>query len=115
MKLHYIALITLAGITAAGCSQSSGDAVMSAETTAAVFNAAGALTVEFNVPDMMCRESCVEKTREILAQQPGAQEVRVDFDTKTATVAVEAGKFNADDAIAALVDHGFDHSTVKSE
>ena len=55
------------------------------------------------------------KTKEILSQQPGAKEVRVDFDTKTATVAVDSGKFNAEDAIAALVDHGFDHSTVKAD
>ena len=64
---------------------------------------------------MMCPTSCVAKTREILSQQPGAKDVFVDFETKTATVAVEAGTFDAAQAIAALVDHGFDHSTLKSE
>jgi copper chaperone CopZ len=108
-------LIVLGILAVGGCSQSGGGVVTSAETTQAVFNADGAPTVEFNVPDMMCRESCVEKTREILSQQPGAKEVRVDFDTKTATVAVEADQFNSDNAIAALIDHGFDHSTMKSE
>jgi len=63
---------------------------------------------------MMCPESCAVKVKEILSEQPGAKEVVVDFDSKTATVAIEEGKFDADAAIAALVDHGFDHSTLKS-
>jgi copper chaperone CopZ len=82
--------------------------------TPVAFNVAGAPTVEFSAPDMMCPESCAVKVKEILSEQPGAKEVVVDFDSKTATVAVEEGKFDADAAIAALVDHGFDHSTLKS-
>jgi len=88
---------------------------ISAESaTAVAFNVAGAPTVEFSAPDMMCPESCAVKVKEILSEQPGAKEVVVDFDSKTATVAVEEDKFDADAAIAALVDHGFDHSTLKS-
>jgi copper chaperone CopZ len=83
--------------------------------TAVAFNVEGAPTVEFSVPDMMCPESCAVKTKEILSEQPGAKEVVVDFDSKTATVAIENGKFDAEAAIAALVDHGFEHSTLKSE
>ena len=82
---------------------------------AAVFNVAGAPTVEFSVPDMMCPEGCGEATKAILSEQPGAKEVLVDFDAKTATVAIEDGKFDAAQALAALVDHGFDHSTLKDE
>ena len=63
---------------------------------------------------MMCPEGCGAKTKEILSEQPGAKEVVVNFDAKTATVAVEKDKFDADAAIAALVDHGFEHSTLKS-
>ena len=85
------------------------------ETTATKFNSAGAPTVEFSVPDMMCPEGCGEKTKEILAGQPGARDVYVDFEAKTATVAVEEGKFDAEQALAALVDHGFDHSTMKGD
>jgi copper chaperone CopZ len=108
--------IILAIVILAGCSQQSSEVSPAAmETTPAAFNVGGAPTVEFSVPDMMCPTSCVAKTKEILSQQPGAKEVRVDFDTKTAVVAIESGSFNADQAIAALVDHGFDHSTVKSE
>jgi hypothetical protein len=39
--------------------------------------------------------------------------VIVDFDSKTATVAVEEGKFDSKQAIAALVDHGFEHAALK--
>ena len=56
------------------------------------FNVAGAPTVEFSVPDMMCPESCAVKVKEILSEQPGAKEVVVDFDSKTATVAIEEGQ-----------------------
>jgi copper chaperone CopZ len=95
----------------AGCS---GEISSTPETTAVAFNVAGAPTVEFSAPDMMCPESCAVKVKEILSEQPGAKEVVVDFDSKTATVAIEEGTFDADAAIAALVDHGFDHSVLKS-
>ena len=85
------------------------------ETTTTTFNSAGAPTVEFSVPDMMCPEGCGEKTKEILAEQAGAKEVYVDFEAKRATVAVEEGKFDAEQALAALVDHGFDHSRLKGD
>jgi copper chaperone CopZ len=92
-----------------GCSASSEGVA----TTAVSFNVEGAPTVEFSVPDMMCPDSCVAKTKEILSQQPGAKDVKVDFDSKTATVAIEAGQFSVDDAIAAMKDHSFNHTTVK--
>ena len=80
----------------------------------AAFNVAGAPTVEFTAPDMMCPEGCGVKVKEILSEQPGAKEVVVDFDSKTATVAVEdAGKFDAKAAVAALADHGFKNSAIK--
>lgn len=85
------------------------------EATTAVFNAAGAPTVEFSVPDMMCPDSCAVKTKEILAEQRGARDVLVDFETKTATVAVDEAEFDAEQALAALVDRGFDQSTLKGE
>ena len=82
--------------------------------TTTSFNAAGAPTVEFSAPDMMCPEGCGTKVKEILSEQPGAKEVVVDFDSKTAKVAIDKdGKFDANAAVAALVDHGFKNSTVK--
>jgi copper chaperone CopZ len=81
--------------------------------TPVAFNAAGAPTVAFNAPDMMCPEGCGEKVKEILSSQPGAKEVLVDFDAKKATVAIDdTGKFDSKAAVAALVDHGFANSSV---
>ncbi len=101
-----------------GCNQQAGqmpkgtaDAV-----TATSFNASGAPTIVFNAPDMMCPEGCGAKVKEILSGQPGAKEVLVNFDAKTATVAIDKGaKFDSDAAVAALVDHGFKNSSLKSE
>jgi copper chaperone CopZ len=114
MNRFAFTLIFLSSLT--GCAQQSVDTSVSSgdETTAVAFNLGGDPTVEFNVPDMMCPEGCGEKTKEILAAQPGAKEVVIDFEAKTATVAVDKDKFDVDAAIAALVDYGFEHSTLKS-
>lgn len=100
-----------------GCAQE-GSNVSTPDRVVAIpvaFNAAGAPTVEFNAPDMMCPEGCGEKVKEILSKQPGAKEVVVDFDSKTATVAVEMDRdFDDAAALAALVDHGFKNSSIKS-
>jgi copper chaperone CopZ len=101
-------------ILAVGCSQSTqptGD--LSKSTTPVSFNTAGAPTVEFSVPDMMCPEGCGAKVREILSEQPGAKDVLVDFPAKTAKVAVDKDKFDAKQAVAALVDHQFKNSALK--
>ena len=81
--------------------------------TSTTFNTADAPTVEFSVPDMMCQEGCGAAVQGILAKQPGAKEVLVDFDAKTATVAIEEGKFDSDKALAALVDKQFMNSSLK--
>ena len=101
-------------ILAVGCSQSNqqtGD--ISKSTTPVSFNTAGAPTVEFSVPDMMCPEGCGAKVKEILSEQPGAKDVLVDFPAKTAKVAVDKDKFDAKQAVAALVDHQFKNSALK--
>src|SRR3954451_17510461 len=106
----FIAVLGLA----IGCSQSNqqtGD--LSQSTNPVSFNTAGAPTVEFSVPDMMCPDGCGEKVKEILSEQPGAKDVLVDFPAKTAKVAVDKDKFVAKQAVAALVDHQFKNSTLK--
>ncbi len=100
-------LVTLLLATAliAGCSSES-VTVPAADAPAAipaVFNAAGAPTVEISVPDMVC-ESCTAKVHEVLAGLPGAKEVKVDLATKTATVAVIESEFDADAAAHLLSD-----------
>jgi len=83
------------------------------QVTAASFNQDGSPTVEFNVPEMMCPEGCGVAVKGILSKQPGAKDVFVDFDAKTATVAIEEGKFDSDKALAALVDKQFLKSSLK--
>lgn len=98
-----------------GCSESiDGPRANSAQRVLkANFNASGSPTVQFAVPDMMCEEGCAAAVKGILSKQPGATNVVVDFDAKLATVAVEDGTFDAQQALAALVDKGFDHSSVE--
>jgi copper chaperone CopZ len=96
--------------------QAEKSAVEAAETeaTPVVFNAEGAPTVEFSVPDMMCEDSCVPTVRETLAKQPGVKDVKVELATKTATVAVDKDAFDADAAVAALVDLQFTQTKLAS-
>jgi copper chaperone CopZ len=96
-----------------GCSQSSQQSGDLSQSTPVSFNVGGAPTVEFSVPDMMCPEGCGAKVKEILAEQPGAKDVLVDFPAKTAKVAVDKDKFDAKQAVAALVDHQFKNSALK--
>jgi copper chaperone CopZ len=79
----------------------------SEKASEAAFNAGGAPTVTFSVPNMMCEDSCVPTVRETLAAQPGVKDVKVELATKTATVAVDEEKFDSQKAIAALVDLQF--------
>jgi copper chaperone CopZ len=102
-------------VLAAGCSKPASETspISTNQVNAAMFNQAGAPTIQFSVPDMMCQESCAVRVKEILAEAPGAKDVIVDFDTKTATVAIEESRFDAQQALAALVDHHFDNSSLK--
>jgi copper chaperone CopZ len=104
-----VSAITVVLIALIGCADSNvttTDATKP-EATAVAFNVAGAPTVQFEVPDMMCEESCAKAVRETLAAQPGAKEVVVDFPKKIATVAIDAETFSSDDALAALLDKQF--------
>lgn len=105
-------MLLTAAVFFSGCN--SGEQPAAVESTAVVFNAAGAPTVEFSVPDMMCEHSCALEVRKILAAQPGVKDVKVELDSKTATVAVDKDKFDADAAVAALVDVQFKNTTLKS-
>jgi copper chaperone CopZ len=104
--------LVLIGLFGCNQSQQSTTSVVKTEeqpaaVTQTAFNTEGAPTVEFSVPDMVCEFSCVPTVRETLAKQPGVKDVKVVLDTHTATVAVDKEKFDADKAIAALVDLQF--------
>jgi copper chaperone CopZ len=105
-------LVGFAAIVLFGCTQANNESI---ELTPAAFVAANDQVVEFSVPDMFCMEGCGATVRDVLAKQPGAKDVLVDFDHKTAIVAVEPGKFDPDAAVAALVDKMFPNSKLKSD
>ena len=75
------------------------------------FNKAGSPVVTLSIPNMHC-ESCVAKTMEVLSKQPGVVEVRVDLDTKQATLAIDEDSFDSQNALEVLDDYGFKDSTV---
>lgn len=81
------------------------------EATPVAFNVAGAPTVQFSVPDMVC-ESCSAAVHETLAAVPGAKEVTVDLEKKVATVAIDRAAFQQQAALAALLDKQFSHAKV---
>jgi copper chaperone CopZ len=95
-----------------GCSDIKVTTTDSAKTEAktVAFNVANAPTVQFEVPDMMCEEGCAVAVKQVLEAQPGAVEVKVEFDKKLATVAVDEKQFDKDAAVAALLDKQFPNS-----
>ncbi|QEG37015.1 heavy-metal-associated domain-containing protein [Bythopirellula goksoeyrii] len=95
-------------VAVAGCQKAADTATDSTVTASpAAFNVAGAPTVEFKVPDMMCEESCAKAVHDTLAAQPGAEDVMVDFPNRLATVAVDQETFDSQAALAALLDKQF--------
>ncbi len=92
--------------------EESGESSQSAEATQVAFNTEGAPTVDFSVPQMMCEFSCAPTVRKTLAAQPGVKDVKVDLESKTATVAVDEDQFDAEAAVAALVDMQFTETQV---
>lgn len=103
-----VLLLAMLSVTLIGCSDSkvmTTDADKTEAKTVA-FNTSNAPTVQFEVPDMMCEEGCAATVKEVLKAQPGAVDVKVEFDKKLATVAVDE-KFDKDAAVAALLDKQF--------
>jgi copper chaperone CopZ len=115
-RIDYGAVL-LFGFAVLGCSEATNPPFRASSQPAAiaVFNAAGAPIVEFSVPDMMCEEGCATTVRDILSHHPGVKDVRVDFEAKKATVAIEEDDFDPQQAIAALIDKGFDHSILVTD
>ena len=110
----------LVAVVALGCGQQAVETVETSPTSASdavtlVFNEAGAPTVDFDVPNMHCEAMCVPKVRATLESQPGVVDVKVDLETKVATVAVEEGAFDADAAIEALAAADFPESALRSD
>jgi copper chaperone CopZ len=104
-------VLVLLSIVLTGCADSKVATTDTAKPEAqpVAFNTAGAPTVMFSVPDMVC-ESCSAAVHETLAKQPGAKEVIVDLEEKVATVAVDEELFDEEAAVAALLDKQFSHA-----
>ena len=111
-----IALVALSTLLWTGCQTEStpepvaGTSGSALEATPVAFNLAGAPTAELVVPDMHCQYSCAAKVKEVLSAQTGVKDVRIDFDAKTAIVAVDEAAFDGEAAVAALVDYQFSNT-----
>jgi copper chaperone CopZ len=103
---YTLSLTLLLALVGCGDSKVATTDAAKAEAKTVAFNATNAPTVQFEVPDMMCEEGCAATVKEVLKAQPGAVDVKVEFDKKLATVAVDE-KFDKDAAVAALLDKQF--------
>jgi|GEM_PF-1892915 len=115
--MKFQAVAVLAVLSVAGCQDSHTASSMPGDrvaATPATFNTAGAPTLVLSIPNMHC-ESCVAKTTEVLSKQAGVVDVRVDLDTKQATVAVDEATFDGKAALAVLDDYGFTGSSILDE
>jgi copper chaperone CopZ len=110
------ALVALAlGCGEAPVSNGPTQTIVSSVVEEVAFNTAGAPTVAFDVPGMHCEHMCKPKVEETLAALPGVVDVKVEIATKVATVAVDKEKFDAEKAIAALVEADFEGTTLHAD
>jgi copper chaperone CopZ len=107
--MKYALTFVILLVAVIGCGESKVATTDAAKTEAktVAFNVANAPTVQFEVPDMMCEEGCAATVKEVLRSQPGAVDVKVEFDKKLVTVAVDEKEFDKDAAVAALLDKQF--------
>ncbi len=113
--MKIFALIAVAVMLVTGCQSESVPTTTEVEktdveVTPVAFNVEGAPTAEIHVPDMMCQFACPPAVKKVLVAQAGVKEVKIDYKTKTATVAIDETKFDGEAAIAALVDYDFGNS-----
>ena len=110
-----LALLAAATLMVAGCQSETVTTTTETDTpateaTAVAFNLDGAPTTQIHVPDMMCEIACPPAVKEVLTAQAGVKDVKIDFETKTATVAVDEASFDGEAAVAALVDYQFSNA-----
>ncbi len=111
------ATLAMFTVLVAGCQSelSTAPEESTAKASPVAFNIEGAPTVAFSVPDMMCKLSCVEQVKKALSAQPGVKDVKVDFLAKQAMVAVDRDQFDAEVAVATLVDYQFTNSQLVAD
>lgn len=91
----------LLSVVATGCAEVPPAVPSESEAQAVVFNAAGAPTVEIDVPGLHC-ENCSATACTLLADVPGVVEVKADATTKKAIIAVDQSTFDTEAARSAL-------------
>jgi copper chaperone CopZ len=115
MKIRALALLAI--LLSAGCQDfktTSSTFNDQTSVTPATFNVAGKPTIDLSIPNMHC-QSCVAKTSEVLSKQPGVVDLRVDLDTKRATLAIDEASFDPQAALAVLDDYGFADSKIVTD
>ena len=110
MAFAALGAIVLSGCQAELAPESTVGSGQAVEATPVAFNVDGAPTTELEVPDMHCEFGCAAKVKEVLASQTGVKDVKIDFDSKKAIVAIDQAEFDGEAAVAALVDYSFPNS-----
>ena len=116
--MRSLATFAAVGMLAVGCQSEQAPTPKESVTvsaTPATFNPDGAPTITFEVPDMKCQYACVDAVKTALAAQPGAKDVKVDFETKQATVVIDETSFDSEAALATLVDYQFTNSKLHAD
>jgi len=108
------ALLIVALLVTTGCQSESVPQTDAKVVTPISFDFGDAQTAELHVPDMMCQYGCAAKVEEVLTAQAGVTEVKVDFDSKRVGLAIDEAEFDADAAVAALVDYSFPNTKMVS-
>lgn len=113
-SMSYVFGLSCLAFAMAGC-QMKDSGAEATQATHAVFNSGGNPTVELSVPEMMCENSCAQKVKEVLAEQSGVVDVKVDFPNRKAFVAIQPASFDSKAAITELEDCGFKDTQVVAE
>ena len=114
MQYLYVSLAAMAVLT--GCNSQPAVQTQAEKKpepfTLTSFNLEEAPTVKLSIPEMHCQYSCAPKVFETLIAQSGVKGVKVEMETKTATLAIDEQEFDTEATIAALADVQFTNTTV---
>jgi len=104
-----LATFAVAIVLVTGCQTESAPQT-EASVTPVRFDFGGAPTAEMHVPDMMCQYACTAQVKKVLTAQEGVEDVKIDFESRRVGLAIDETKFDAEAAVAALVDYQFSNT-----
>jgi|SRR6478672_9313191 len=102
MKLTgYLASALVTGLLVTGCKDTASKPQIAAanETAKSEVAAAKPETASFKIDGMVCPDGCAKMIEKKLSGMDGVQNVKVDFETKTATVNFDLDKLSATDLV----------------